>query len=166
MVADSLIVFDHVFSTVRCVSHVHLPDSVAKNATAADVEALYNKAQDKVNSLISALTSPTTPLPEQPAILTNQEAISNVGKAGYEGFVTSLRKNIVKGDLFKPSPPSVLPVAPRYTPSTATDTFDRSTLRRTCSTSTVVTASWWAHRRRRCARSKRVKSLSTPLPAR
>ncbi|KAJ1586716.1 hypothetical protein NDA11_004587 [Ustilago hordei] len=82
MVADSLIVFDHVFSTLRCVSHVHLSAELAKDSTPADVEALYNKASEKVNNLIKTLTSAVTPLPQQPAILTGQEAVSNVGKAG------------------------------------------------------------------------------------
>ncbi len=103
MVADSLIVFDHVFSTVRCVSHVHLP-AEHSNATPADVEALYAKANDKIQHLIKVLTGASTPLPEQPPILTGQEAVSNVGQAGYEGFVTSLRKNIVKGDIIQAVP--------------------------------------------------------------
>ncbi|GAC95595.1 anthranilate synthase component [Pseudozyma hubeiensis SY62] len=104
MIADSLIVFDHVFSTVRCVSHVHLTPDLAKNATPADIESLYTKANDKVNKLISTLASATTPMPQQPPILAGQEAVSNVGKAGYEGFVTSLRKNIVKGDIIQAVP--------------------------------------------------------------
>ncbi|KAJ1031782.1 hypothetical protein NDA13_002170 [Ustilago tritici] len=104
MVADSLVVFDHVFSTLHCVSHVHLSAEFAKNSTPADVEALYNKASEKVNNLIKTLISAVTPLPQQPAILTGQEAVSNVGKAGYEGFVTSLRKNIVKGDIIQAVP--------------------------------------------------------------
>ncbi|SNX81618.1 probable TRP2 - anthranilate synthase component I [Melanopsichium pennsylvanicum] len=104
MVADSLIVFDHVFSTVRCVSHVHLPSDLAGKATPADIQALYAKAQDKVNKLVQTLTTSATPMPEQPPILPGQEAISNVGKSGYEGFVTSLRKNIVKGDIIQAVP--------------------------------------------------------------
>ncbi|EST09923.1 Anthranilate synthase component I, N-terminal [Kalmanozyma brasiliensis GHG001] len=104
MVADSLIVFDHVFSTVRCVSHVHLPEALAGKATEGDVEKLYNAAKVKVDGLIATLTSPITPMPVQPPILTGQESVSNVGKAGYEGFVTSLRANIVKGDIIQAVP--------------------------------------------------------------
>lgn len=103
MLADSLIVFDHVFSTVRCVSHVHLPAS-SPHATPQQVAELYTVATEKVHKLVSVLSEPTIPFPVQPEILQGQEAVSNVGKAGYEAFVTSLRKNIVKGDIIQAVP--------------------------------------------------------------
>ncbi|KAN0060443.1 anthranilate synthase component 1 [Thecaphora frezii] len=115
MFCDSIVIFDHVYNTIHCVSHLHLPPAASGSAAlassssapadrAAEVASLYEAATSKVQALILTLSSEKTLLPVQPPILKGQEAISNVGKAGYEGFVTSLRQNIVKGDIIQAVP--------------------------------------------------------------
>lgn len=98
MLCDTAVIFDHVFQTVYCVAHVH-------NDGSKDVEALYADACQTVQGLCMALHQEHTPLPAQGPITPNTAAPkSNVGKAGYEGFVTSLRQNILKGDIFQAVP--------------------------------------------------------------
>ena len=102
MLCDTIVVFDHIYSTIRCVAHVHLPADAPP--TKDHVASLYTQASQKVAALIATLTADKTLLPSQPPIIPDQEAVSNVGKAGYEGFVTSLRENIVKGDIIQAVP--------------------------------------------------------------
>lgn len=48
--------------------------------------------------------SPNTPDVLQPAISLGNEATSNVGKEGYEGFVTKLKEHIIAGDIIQAVP--------------------------------------------------------------
>ncbi|PWN48517.1 putative TRP2-anthranilate synthase component I [Violaceomyces palustris] len=102
MFCDSIVVFDHIYSTIKCVSHVHLPST--SDSTPQLVADLYSKAAQKVQKLVQTLTTGPTILPEQLPILPDQESHSNVGKPGYEGFVTKLREHIVKGDIIQAVP--------------------------------------------------------------
>lgn len=108
MFCDSIVVFDHIYQTIKAVSHVYLPSSSSSSTSsktnAEQVALLYREAATKVDALLGLLRSEHTPLPPQPPILEGQEAISNVGKAGYEGFVTKLREHIVKGDIIQAVP--------------------------------------------------------------
>lgn len=105
---DSIIIFDHIYQTIKFVSHVYLPDSTRERVPQTElpqtIARLYKEAGDRINHLRKAAFAEHVPLPVQPPILTGQEAVSNVGKAGYEGFVTALRKNIIKGDIIQAVP--------------------------------------------------------------
>lgn len=104
---DSIIIFDHIYQTIKFVSHVYLPDSstdASLSRTPETIARLYQEASKKILELSKMTFKDNVPLPKQPAILKGQEAISNVGKAGYESFVTSLRKNIIKGDIIQAVP--------------------------------------------------------------
>jgi anthranilate synthase component 1 len=48
--------------------------------------------------------SSSTPEPRQLPITLGNEAVSNVGKEGYEQFVTTLKKHIVAGDIIQAVP--------------------------------------------------------------
>ena len=98
LLCDSVVIFDHVFQTVYCVSHVHVTED------AADIDALYTACSNKVESLVRTILQDTTPLPEQGKIGPHGQPVSNVGKAGYEHFVTELRKHILQGEIFQAVP--------------------------------------------------------------
>lgn len=98
LLCDTAVIFDHVYQTVYCVAHVH------RRTPDADVDALYDAAVRSVHALVHAIHVDHTPLPKQPAIRLGSEATSNVGQAGYERFVTQLRKHILCGDIFQAVP--------------------------------------------------------------
>ncbi|KAG9318530.1 ADC synthase [Chiua virens] len=100
MIADTLLVYDHLFQTVKVVSHVFYP----KDAGTVNLSFVYQTAQSKVRRLAKALLSPTIPEVFQPPIRLGNEAVSNVGKEGYKGFVTRLKEHIVTGDIIQAVP--------------------------------------------------------------
>lgn len=102
MFQDTLVIFDHLYQTLKLVSHVFLPDSPT-DATST-IPTLYASAVSRVHNLARSLLSPNTPLPPQPPILPKQTFTSNVGKEGYESFVTKLKQHIVKGDIIQAVP--------------------------------------------------------------
>ncbi|PWN33575.1 anthranilate synthase component [Meira miltonrushii] len=111
MYCNSIVIFDHIFQSIKFVSHVHLPDASSDNNGASashtpeTIAKLYKEAALNVQKISDiVLGSDKIPLPIQPAVQASQEAVSNVGKSGYEGFVTSLRKNIVQGDIIQAVP--------------------------------------------------------------
>lgn len=120
MFCDEVIIFDHIYQNIKVVSHVALPraqasqqingsaasssSAVAAAATPELVSSLYDAASQRVWNLLSIITSDHTPLPYQPKIVGDHPAVSNVGKAGYEGFVTALRKHIVAGEIIQAVP--------------------------------------------------------------
>jgi len=100
MVTSTLIIFDHIYQTIKIVTHVHLPDGTPT----AQVESLYEEAIGRIVQIRDKLESSHTQLPKQQPIKLGHEAKSNVGKAGYEGFVTKLKQHIVKGDIIQAVP--------------------------------------------------------------
>ncbi|SPO34965.1 probable TRP2 - anthranilate synthase component I [Pseudozyma flocculosa] len=106
MFCDTIVIFDHIYNTIHCVSHLHLPPAPTSGGSnrSTEIASLYDAACAKIKALIATLSTEQTLQPVQPPILPGQEAVSNVGKVGYEGFVTSLRQNIVKGDIIQAVP--------------------------------------------------------------
>lgn len=105
MICDTILSFDHTFQTVKVISNVFVPS--APNATFEEVGAAYQTAKLKILEICNLLESNDTPLPHQPPIppkADRRPAESNVGKKGYEGFVTSLKQNIVQGDIIQAVP--------------------------------------------------------------
>ncbi|KAJ3742130.1 ADC synthase, partial [Lentinula detonsa] len=100
MLADTLVIYDHIFQTIKVVSHVFIPSDAGKD----NLSFVYQTAVDKARRLAKVLITPSTPEPIQPPIVLGNEAVSNVGKEGYEGFVTTLKKHIVAGDIIQAVP--------------------------------------------------------------
>ncbi|ODN74702.1 hypothetical protein L202_07034 [Cryptococcus amylolentus CBS 6039] len=100
MLSSTNIIFDHIYQTVKIVSHVYLPDGTP----ASQIPSLYEEAVGRIDSLRRKLENPETPLPHQPPITLGAQAESNVGKVGYEGFVTQLKEHIVKGNIIQAVP--------------------------------------------------------------
>lgn len=112
LIHDTIVAFDHLFSSVRLLSHVYLPPSSSTSSPSSTstpeetIEESYKTAEKKIYELAAKLNS-TGPLPvvEQPKIdLPAPKAVSNVGKEGYERFVTSLKGSIVQGEIIQAVP--------------------------------------------------------------
>jgi anthranilate synthase component 1 len=101
MLVDTLLIYDHLFQTVKVVSHVFSP----KTSPAGNLAFIYKTAVAKARRLAKVLLTSATPEPPQPSITTREtEGVSNVGKTGYEGFVTKLKEHIVAGDIIQAVP--------------------------------------------------------------
>ncbi|THH08208.1 hypothetical protein EW145_g2872 [Phellinidium pouzarii] len=101
MLADTIVVYDHLYQNIKVVSHVFAPS----NSPQINLAFAYQTAVDKARRLARVLLA-TTPTPEPPQgpIITGQNATSNVGKEGYETFVTKLKQHIVAGDIIQAVP--------------------------------------------------------------
>ena len=106
LLSDTLVAFDHLFQTVHVVSHIHVPSSTPPEAVQQRVEIQYEEARSKIATILEQLTSSSPlPLPEQPKIVRPPKpAESNVGKSGYESFVTALKDDIVRGEIIQAVP--------------------------------------------------------------
>ena len=100
MITSSIIVFDHTFQTIKIVSHLHLADG----HDPAELPTLYDEAARRIEGIRQKLAAPALPLPHQKPIKHGKQAVSNVGKSGYEAFVTKLKEHIVKGDIIQAVP--------------------------------------------------------------
>ncbi|KAK3995332.1 putative Anthranilate/para-aminobenzoate synthase component I [Cladorrhinum sp. PSN332] len=100
MLFDTVVAFDHFFQTVTIVTHMRLPDS------ADGFDAAYKEAETTIRATLEKIEQPETPLPpvnpSKPA--SEQQYSSNVGRHGYESFVTDLKKHIIKGDIIQAVP--------------------------------------------------------------
>ncbi|KAI9433936.1 anthranilate synthase component [Lactarius indigo] len=100
MLADTLLIYDHLFQNIKVVSHVFCPE----NSTPSNLAFIYQTAVSKVRRLARAMVNPvTTEVPQQPITLGNT-ATSNVGKEGYQQYVTRLKEHIVAGDIIQAVP--------------------------------------------------------------
>lgn len=100
MLVDTLVIYDHLFQNVKVLSHVFCPG----NTAVANLSFIYQTAVSKARRLAKMILSAHTPEVYQPPIFLGNEAVSNVGKTGYEGFVTKLKEHIVAGDIIQAVP--------------------------------------------------------------
>jgi anthranilate synthase component I len=101
MIVDTILIYDHLFQTVKAVSHIFFPDGMSPS----NLVFMYDTAVAKARRLAKLVLEPVTPEVLQPSVTTiGAEAVSNVGKEGYEGFVTRLKKHIVAGDIIQAVP--------------------------------------------------------------
>ncbi|KZO95212.1 putative TRP2-anthranilate synthase component I [Calocera viscosa TUFC12733] len=99
MLCDTLIVFDHLYQNIKVVSHIF-----AHATSRSDLPILYETAVAKCRRVARMVLSPYTPTVRQPPIVLDHKPVSNVGKDGYERFVTELKKHIVAGDIIQAVP--------------------------------------------------------------
>ncbi|KAG1906037.1 ADC synthase [Suillus fuscotomentosus] len=100
MICDTLLIYDHLFQSIKIVSHVFYP----KDAGTTNLPFVYQTAQSKIRRLAKVLLSHTTPEVLQPPITLGNQAVSNIGKEGYESFVTKLKEHIIAGDIIQAVP--------------------------------------------------------------
>jgi anthranilate synthase component I len=101
MLVDTLVVYDHLHQTIKVVSHIFSPK---EGPGAKNLSFAYQTAVSKARRLAKVLVNTVTPEPRQPPVTLGGEGVSNVGKAGYEGFVTKLKEHIVAGDIIQAVP--------------------------------------------------------------
>ncbi len=95
MLADTLLVFDHLAHTIKVVSHARIDN---------DIETGYLEAIKKIDVLVERLrqpvpaTSPDSPAPAEPSIT------SNLTKAEYEAIVSRAKEYIYDGDIIQVVP--------------------------------------------------------------
>lgn len=100
MLTDTIVIYDHLFQNVKVVTHIFAPSATS----ALNLPFAYRAAVEKVRRAAKILLSPELPEVHQPPIVLGQNATSNVGKEGYERFVTQLRERIVAGDIIQAVP--------------------------------------------------------------
>ena len=97
LLADSLLVFDHVRRRVKVVAHV-LPDTAG-----GDVAAAYARAEERIAALVARLRAPLTP----PALANEHPEYfdaaprHNTTQAEYETKVRRAQEYIAAGDIFQ-----------------------------------------------------------------
>ena len=102
MLCDTVVVFDHLFQSVKIISNFH----ASLNMTPFEIRLEYSRVASIIRSTFDTLTSPDTPLPPQPQIdlAKPKKATSNRGKDGYADFVRQLKDHIVEGDIIQAVP--------------------------------------------------------------
>ena len=94
MLADTLLVFDHISHSIKVVSHAYLD---------GDIEEAYRKATDKIDALAARLREPA----EQPATSikkSQSQTQSNVTKEQYEKMVERAKEYVFNGDIIQVVP--------------------------------------------------------------
>ncbi|CAE6515488.1 unnamed protein product [Rhizoctonia solani] len=106
MLCDTILVYDHLYQNVKVVSHVFAPTVTGASSSEAssNLSFIYQTAVQKARRAAKVVLADRTPLVPQPIIQRGNTAVSNVGKVGYEGFVTQLKKHIVAGDIIQAVP--------------------------------------------------------------
>jgi anthranilate synthase component 1 len=101
MIFDTLVAFDHFYSTLTVITHIKLPESASE-----DIQPAYDAACEVLRAALETIQQEKTPLPVQQSknLGAEGEYSPNVGRRGYEAFVTDLRNHIVQGDIVQAVP--------------------------------------------------------------
>ncbi|MBU2609163.1 MAG: anthranilate synthase component I [Chloroflexi bacterium] len=91
MLVDSMLVFDHVMHKIKVLSHVHLD---------GDIDAAYQQAVDRIESLIDRLNQPLQPVPRAQADTSANggRLSSNLTKEQFEAGVLKIKQYITEGE--------------------------------------------------------------------
>ncbi len=94
MLADTLLVFDHLTHAIKVVAHVDLD---------GDIERGYEEATRKIDALVARLSGP---MPDQPEAKTaaNPTITRNMTQAEYEAIVARMKEYIYDGDIIQAVP--------------------------------------------------------------
>lgn len=102
MLFNTIIAFDHFYQVIKVVTYLSVPSpSTLDHST---LSSAYNAASATLSATIATLLSPDIPLPPQPPITPNQEYTSNIGQAGYENHVRTLKRHITRGNIIQAVP--------------------------------------------------------------
>jgi anthranilate synthase component 1 len=95
MLADTLLIFDHLTHKIKVVSHARLD---------GDIEKSYGEATQKIDRLAERLDKPV-PVQESASLSAAESEISsNLTQAQYEAIVTRMKKYIYDGDIIQGVP--------------------------------------------------------------
>lgn len=101
MLYDTIVAVDHFFQKINIITYLHVP---ADDSPEVALQDTYESGRQKIAEIVTVLKSKDLPLPPQGPIQLGQEGVSNIGRAGYEGHVTQLKKHIVRGDIIQAVP--------------------------------------------------------------
>lgn len=115
MLCDTIVIFDHLFQNVKVVSHIITPStSSGQVISEKELSFAYDTAVAKARRVAKILIGtannnnnggvPSVPQPPIPPKSSRPPAVSNVGKVGYESFVTTLKQHILAGDIIQAVP--------------------------------------------------------------
>jgi len=108
MLADTLLIFDHLTHKIKVVSHARLD---------GDIEKSYGEATQKIDRLVERLDRPV-PVQEPALAATESKISSNLTQAQYEAIVTRMKKYIFDGDIIQGVPSLRLSRRTRASPFT------------------------------------------------
>ena len=92
MLADTLLVFDHLTHKIKIVSHAHIDD---------DVDTAYLQATHRIDSLVDRLRQPV-PSQSSPVISTPSSPVSsNLSQEEFESIVSKAKDYIYSGDIIQ-----------------------------------------------------------------
>jgi len=92
MLADTLLVFDHITHKIKVVSHTHLD---------GDVDTAYREATRKIDDLVNRLEQPIQSKSPKNAPLNRSEVSSNFSPARFEAIVSQAKEYIYAGDIIQ-----------------------------------------------------------------
>src|SRR5690606_856705 len=97
---DTVVTFDHFFQALTIITHTRIPNELSS------FQSALQAACATIRMTLDVIHQPETPLPPQspPDPSTPPEYSSNVGRHGYESFVTTLKSHIIKGDIIQAVP--------------------------------------------------------------
>ena len=101
MLFDTVVAVDHFFQKVWVITYLHVPPADAPKTALSEA---YNAGKKTISDTLRILKKPGLPYPPQDPIKLDQEYTSNIGRPGYEGHVTTLKKHIVQGDIIQAVP--------------------------------------------------------------
>ena len=94
MLADTLLIFDHLTHKIKVVSHARID---------GDIEKSYGEATQKIDRLVERLDKPV-PVQEPAPAVAESKISSNLTHAQYEAIVTRMKKYIYDGDIIQGVP--------------------------------------------------------------
>jgi anthranilate synthase component 1 len=95
MLADTLLIFDHLAHKIKVVAHAYLD---------GDIEKSYKEATEKIDRLVERLKKP---VPQEKAAGGKggqAKTTQNVTQSDYESMVTAMKKHIYDGDIIQGVP--------------------------------------------------------------
>ncbi len=95
MLADTLLVFDHISHQIKVVSHVKLD---------GNLEASYREATRKIDRLVERLRRPLPPEEPAPAAAVDTTITANRTREQYEAMVARAKEYIYDGDIIQVVP--------------------------------------------------------------
>jgi len=92
MLADTLLVFDHITHKIKVVSHAHLD---------GDVDTAYRKATCKIDDMVNRLEQPIPSRVSKKTLSTKSKVSSNFSQAEFEAIVSQAKEYVYAGDIIQ-----------------------------------------------------------------
>jgi len=92
MLADTLLIFDHLTHKIKVVSHAHLD---------GNIETAYREATHKIDSLAERLKQPVMLTADSSQLTALSDVSSNFSRAEFEAKVSQAKEHIYAGDIIQ-----------------------------------------------------------------